>query len=59
MSKYGPLSVKFLKSMCLNNVHPKIIAIPDKNRFIPFLSSIFSNVLILSQLLFLKSLLIK
>ncbi len=54
MSKYGSLSVKFLKSMCLNNVHPKIIAIKVKIRFITFLSSIFSNALILSQLLFLK-----
>jgi hypothetical protein len=30
MSKNGSLSVKFLKSMCLNNVHPKITAIKQK-----------------------------
>jgi hypothetical protein len=43
MSNTGSSSVKFLKSMCLNNVKPRINAINAKNKFISFLLSIFYN----------------
>ena len=52
MSNTGSLSVKFLKSKCLNKVKPRINAINAKNKFIPFLFSIGFNVLVLSLVLF-------
>ena len=40
MSNTGSSSVKFLKSMCLNNVKPRINAINAKNKFISFYTNI-------------------
>ena len=41
ISNTGSFKVRFLKSMCLNNVKPNMNAINTKNQFNPFLFSIF------------------